>query len=276
MSFSVLMSLYVKERPEYLRQSLDSIFKQTLPPDEVVMVEDGPITKELDAVVTQYQNAHTELKVIKLPVNGGLGKALNEGLKHCSHELVARMDTDDIAKPFRFEKQIAFMNEHPEIDACSSWVDEFIDNIGNVISVRIIPESNNEIYNYGKSRCPINHPAVIYRKTAVIKNGGYGPFPEDYYLWARMLTNSHKLYNFQESLLYFRSSEDVYKRRGGWNYYKAILKLQRELHRISYTSYPEFLQNITIRTIVALIPNWLRSLIYKNFLRSRPKESVHK
>lgn len=269
MPFSVLMSLYAKERPSFLRCSLDSIFSQSLKPNEVILVEDGPLTNELNSVVHEYNAKFPELKVINLPINGGLGKALNEGLKHCSYDLVARMDTDDIAKHDRFKKQVSFMESHLEIDACSSWIDEFIGDVGNIISVRRIPESNDQIYKYGKSRCPINHPAVIYRKNAVIDSGGYGPFPEDYYLWARMLINGYKLYNFQESLLFFRSSEEVYKRRGGWKYYKAMLKLQKELYRISYISYYQLSKNVFIRTIVALIPNYLRSLIYKKLLRSK-------
>lgn len=269
MPFSVLMSLYAKERPEFLRESLGSVFSQSLRADEVVLVEDGPVTPELDAVVEEFQSRYPELKVVTLPVNGGLGKALTEGLKHCSHDLVARMDTDDIAKPNRFEKQVNFMTSHPEVACCSAWIEEFIGSPDNIVSERTLPESADEIYKYGKKRCPINHPAVIYRKSAVIKSGGYGPFPEDYYLWGRMLTSGYKLHNLQESLLYFRSSENVYKRRGGWDYYRAILHLQRELHRINYTTYWEYLYNMTIRTVVALVPNSLRAFIYKTFLRKK-------
>ena len=114
--FSVLLSVYKKEHPTYLKQSLDSLFAQTLPPDEIVLVKDGPLTPELEAVVTEYQSRYPMLKVVPLPQNQGLGKALNEGLKHCSYELVARMDTDDIAKPERFERQMQVFREHPETD----------------------------------------------------------------------------------------------------------------------------------------------------------------
>lgn len=268
MPFSVLMSLYIKERPEYLRQSLDSIFSQTLKADEVVLMEDGPITTELKSVVKEYQNKYQELKVVSLPVNGGLGKALNEGLKYCSHNLIARMDTDDVAKPDRFKIQVDFMNKHPEIDCCSSWIEEFVDSTDNVVLIKKIPECNEEIYKFGKSRCPVNHPAVIYRKKSVISCGGYGPFPEDYYLWGRMLKAGCVFHNLQESLVYFRFSEDVFKRRGGWKYNKSIIKLQKELYKLSYTSGFQYIRNVFIRSIVALIPNWMRSWFYKKFLRS--------
>lgn len=262
------MSLYNKENPEYLRQSLNSIYTQSLKPDEVILVEDGPITAELDAVVNEYAEMHPEMKIIPLPVNGGLGNALNEGLKHCSYDLIARMDTDDISKKDRFQKQVSFMEMHPDIDCCSANIEEFIDETDNVVTLKNVPQDHNEIFKFGKSRCPINHPVVIYRKTAVVESGGYGPFPEDYYLWCRMLMNGKKFHNLQESLLYFRSSNDVFKRRGGIKYNRAMLNLQKEMYRISYISLYEFLRNVLIRSMVALIPNNLRSFFYKKFLRS--------
>ena len=188
MLFSVLLSLYHKESPLFLRQSLTSIFTQTLLPIEVVLVEDGPLTDELYAVIKEFTSQHPELKVISLPTNRGLGKALNEGLKHCSYDLVARMDTDDIAKPDRFEKQLAIFLEHPEIDVVGAWIDEFEGEVSNVLSMRKVPEQHENILRFAKGRCPVNHPVVMFRKSAVLKAGGYKHFPlfEDYYLWVRM------------------------------------------------------------------------------------------
>lgn len=268
MAFSVLMSLYWKEQPEFLRQSLESIFSQTLRADEVVLMEDGPITPELETVVKEFEDKYPELKVVPLPVNEGLGKALNEGIKYCSHDMVVRMDTDDISRVDRFKIQVDFMEKHPEIDCCSSWIQEFVETTDNVVSVKKVPEHSKDIYKFGKSRCPINHPAVIYRKQSVISCGGYGPFPEDYYLWGRMLKAGCVLHNLQESLVYFRFSEDVFKRRGGWKYNKSIIKLQKELYKMSYITGFQYIRNVFIRSIIALIPNWMRSLFYKNFLRS--------
>ena len=168
------MSLYYKENPEYLKESLNSVFGQALPPDEVVLVEDGPLTDDLYTVVTEFSDKYPVLKVIPLPVNGGLGKALNEGLKHCSYDIVVRMDTDDVSKPDRFEKQVRFMECHPEIDVCSAWIDEFQDNIDNVIATKRLPETSAEIYEYGKKRCPINHPVAAFRKKAVVAAGSTG------------------------------------------------------------------------------------------------------
>lgn len=265
MSFSVLLSLYSKESPEFLRQSLDSVFNQTLPPDEVVLVEDGPLTDELYAVLVKYP----QLKIIKLEENGGLGKALNEGLKHCSFELVARMDTDDICFPDRFEKQIKFMEENPEYDLVSSWIAEFENDVNCIVSIRKVPETPGEIYEYCKKRCPVNHPAVVFRKSAVQKVGGYLTeyFPEDYFLWIRMLMNGAKFYNFQEPLLYFRKSSETIKKRGGWKYAIGEVHIQKMIYNLGFISYFNFLKNSCIRFCVRILPLKLRMLVYNKMLR---------
>ena len=194
MPFSVLMSLYIKENPDYLRQSLDSVFNQTLPPDEVILVEDGPLTEDLYSVLDIYEQKYPQFKRVRIPVNGGLGKALNEGLKRCSNELVARMDTDDVCFHDRFEKQIDYMNSHPEIAASSGWIEEFENDIDNVRSVKRVPETPDEVKRYGVKRCPLNHPAVILRKSVVESVGGYIHFPlfEDWYLWARLMSHGYR------------------------------------------------------------------------------------
>lgn len=265
--FSVLLSVYYKERDSFLRLSLDSIFNQTIKPTEVVLVEDGPLTAELDKVIEEYLQRHGEIKVVKLPRNIGLGNALNEGLKHCSCELVARMDTDDVCKPFRFERQLKLFEEYPEVDVCSSWIDEFIGNADNVVSQRRLPKTNEEIVKFAKGRCPINHPAVMYRRSKVLEVGGYQGFPEDMFLWVKLLMNGAKFYNIQESLLYFRTSDDVYKRRGGWKYAMDDVKTQWAFYKMQFLSFPEMCKNVMIRVSVRLMPNSLRSLFYKKLLR---------
>lgn len=149
--FSVLLSLYSKENPLFFKQSFESLFSQTLLPSEVVLVKDGPLTVELDTIVSDYEQRCSILKVVTLEKNQGLGKALNEGLKHCSNDIVARMDTDDIAKPSRFEKQIKVLCENPDIDVVGTWIDEFLDDISNVLSVRKLPERNDCICNLQKT-----------------------------------------------------------------------------------------------------------------------------
>lgn len=233
------------------------------------MVKDGPLTKELDTIVSDYERCYSILKVVALAQNQGLGRALNEGLKHCSYDLVARMDTDDIAKPNRFEKQVRVFNEHPEIDICSAWIDEFEGDLTHIISTRKLPETHNEIARYAQVRCPINHPVVMFRKKAVLEAGGYQHFPlfEDYYLWIRMLVNGAKFYNIQESLLYFRFSPAMFKRRGGWKYAMDELHFQSLLRQKKFISWSTYIKNVVIRLVTRLMPNRLRAFVYKKMLR---------
>lgn len=267
--FSVLLSLYIKEQASYLKQSLDSIFSQTLLPSEIILVKDGPLTQELEAIVSDYEQTYPILKVVILKQNQGLGRALNEGLKHCSYELVARMDTDDIAKHNRFEKQVKLFNEQPEIDVCSAWIDEFIESPQSPVSVKKLPEQHNDIAIYAQSRNPINHPVVMFKKKAVLEAGGYQHFPlfEDYYLWIRMLQNGAKFYNIQESLLYFRTSPNMFKRRGGWKYAVNEFRFQKVMFDMNIISRKQYITNVLTRFPVRIAPNIVRSWLYKTILR---------
>ena len=176
MKFSVLLSVYYKEKPNCLKESLSSIFNQRCLPTEVVLVEDGPLTCELNNVISEFLDKGLKIEIVRLAKNQGLGKALNEGLKHCSYDLVARMDTDDIAKPDRFERQIIAFRDHPELEVVGAWIDEFEGDVSNVISVRKLPENHSEIYQFAKKRNPINHPVVMFRKKAVLSVGGVSAF----------------------------------------------------------------------------------------------------
>lgn len=263
------MSLYSKERPDYLRQSFDSIFNQTLKPSEVILVEDGPLTEELYSVLDKYQEKYPELKRIPLLHNEGLGKALNEGLKHCSNELVARMDTDDICFPDRFEKQVSFMEQNPNIDISGGWIEEFEDTVDNIKSIRKVPSTHEEISIFIKSRNPLNHPSVMFRKSSVEKVGGYQHFPlfEDWYLWVRMFKDGAKFYNLQERLLHFRTSPDMFKRRSGVKYATDSAKFQWTLHKLGLISSLSAIKSSLLRGIVYLLPNNLRKVVYSKLLR---------
>ena len=269
-SFSVLISLYAKERLDFLRQSLNSVFNQTLPPTEVILIEDGPLTKELYKVLDEFKESHSELKIVPLSVNGGLGKALNEGLNHCSNELVVRMDTDDICFPDRFEKQIKFMESNPDIDISSAWLEEFEGEITNIKSIKKVPSTHKEVSLYIKSRNPLNHPAVVFKKSSVMKAGGYQHFPlfEDWYLWARMFKAGAKFANIQEPLLHFRTSPEMFKRRGGFKYAIYSAKFQWTLHKLGLISAFSSIKSSIVRGLVYTLPNNLRRLVYSKLLRS--------
>ena len=271
MSFSVLLSLYSKESPSNLTKSLDSVFTQTLRADEVVLVEDGPLTPELYRVVGEFRVKYPELKTVTLEKNSGLGVALNEGLKHCSNEWIVRMDTDDICKPYRFERQWRFIENHQEYDLVGSWIDEFVEDIDHITAIRKVPETSVEIYDYCKGRCPVNHPTVMYKKSAVLSVGGYLTkyFPEDYFLWIRMLMNGAKFYNIQESLLYFRYSPETIKKRGGWKYAIGEIHIQKMIYDLGFISFPLFIKNSLVRFITRIMPLSLRMWVYSRLLREK-------
>ena len=172
--YSVLMSVYHKEKPEYLKQAIESIQAQTLSTNDFVLVCDGPLNEQLDGLIaTKQQEMGDILNVVRLAKNGGLGNALNEGIKHCKNELVARMDSDDIAYPDRCEKQIAVFNTHPEVSICSGIVEEFTTDPNTVDTRRVPPETNAKIIEFAKKRNPFNHPCVMYKKSAVEAVGSW-------------------------------------------------------------------------------------------------------
>jgi len=268
--FSVLMSVYSKERPEYLAMCFDSIARQTLQPDEIVLVEDGPLTNELYEAIEREEKRFPCLKRVPLVKNQGLGVALNIGMQHCTHDIIARMDTDDICLPERFKVQTEYMEAHPEVDVLGAWITEFEGEPTNVVGVRNVPESHEEIFSFGKQRNPTNHPVVMLRKKAVLDAGGYLSCPlfEDYYLWGRMMMRGSKFHNIQQPLLLFRRSPEMIRRRGGFTYTRYEVNFLRKLHEAGYITKLQLMRNMMQRYIVRLMPNSLRSILYKHLLRA--------
>lgn len=270
LNYSVLMSVYFKEKPEYLSAAMQSIFDQTAPTDDFVLVCDGPLTPELDAVIDEMYSAHPEvLHLVRLEKNGGLGNALNIGIVECRNELIARMDSDDISRPNRCEKQLAVFRAHPEVGITSGIVEEFTGSVENIHTRRVPPETQPEILAFAKKRNPFNHPCVMYKKQAVQDAGGYQDFflLEDYFLWVRMLQHGCVGYNMQEPLLWMRAGSDLYKRRAGWKYAKAQRDLFKFMRDTGFVSTPRYLLNVLIRSGSSLAPNWLRTLMFKTFVR---------
>ncbi|OON96407.1 MAG: hypothetical protein ATN32_00935 [Candidatus Epulonipiscium fishelsonii] len=268
-NYSVLMSVYYKEKPIYLQESLDSMLHQTISPDEIVLVRDGPLTPDLNIVLQAYTNKYKNIKIIKLKRNIELARALNIGLKHCKNELVARMDTDDISKPERCETQLKFLEEHPNIDMIGSYAAEFSKSIEEIENIKTVPQTYLEIVKFIKTRNPFNHPSVMYKKSKVLSIGGYKHFRgfEDYYLWIKMINNGLVVANIKKVLIYMRTTEEMFKRRGGVSYFKDMLTLAKYLKMKNLMSTLEFYRFITLRGIVILMPNTLRALFYKIFLR---------
>lgn len=272
--YSVLMSVYYKENPEWFNRSIESMFEQTIKPSEFVLIEDGNLTDELNTIVEKYMEKYPEIfKVIKIDNNVGLGLALQRGINECSYEFIARMDSDDYCVPQRIEKEFEVFETHPEIGMIGTNVSEFIDSIDNIICDVILPENNEEIIAFSKKRNPFRHPSIMFKKSEVLKAGNYREYYlcEDYDMWLRMLRAGCKCYNVQEILTYMRISDDFYKRRGGIKYLKSINKLKKEQVSIGYFSKIEYLKSIVPHVIVCLMPNFVRDFIYKKLLRKKRK-----
>jgi glycosyltransferase involved in cell wall biosynthesis len=266
MKFSILISIYHKEKAKYFDRCMQSIWEeQIVKPNEIVLVQDGKLTDELYEIINKWQEKlNNILKIIPLEQNVGLGDALNIGLKNCSYEIVARMDTDDIARSDRFEKQLKLF-KNSEIDIVSSWVSEFDSDENQIISYRKVPEAFEEIKRFAKQRNPLNHPAVMYRKSVVDRAGGYKKMIwfEDYYLWTRMLLNDAKFYNIQEPLVNMRAGYGQLERRSGLKYAFEEVKFQKELFSLGFLNIFEFIRNVLIRFISRVIPKTLVKKIYR-------------
>lgn len=270
--YSVLMSVYYKENPDYFRASIKSMLNQTIKPYEIIIVKDGKLTRELDEVLSEFKE-NKLIKVIALEENKGLGEALNIGLQYCSSEIIARMDTDDISREDRCEKQLKLFNENKHLSIISSSVAEFDDDPSKVNSIKKLPTKHDDILKYAKKRNPFNHPAVMFKKSAVQSAGGYQDFPffEDYYLWIRMIKQGCICENIDDTLVFMRANSNLYRRRGGLLYFKYILKFNITLKKEGfYTLFDLVLATIT-RGTVALLPNGIRKFIYKSFLRKKHK-----
>lgn len=274
-NYSVLMSVYYKEQPDWLNEAIKTMLEQTLPPNEFVIVKDGKLTKELDEIIDGYVEKYPDLfNIVALENNSGLGIALCEGIKRCKNEIVARMDSDDIALPERCEREMHCLTDDPELQLVGSSVMEFCGSIDNVLSYRKLPETNEEINKFARKRCPFAHPSVMYRKQAVLNAGNYRHYPyfEDYDLWVRMLTNGCKCKNIGDCLVYMRVNEDFYKRRGGVKYLKNVLKFKKEQYKNGFYSFKDYIISAGSHTVVCLMPNFLRDFVYKKMLRKKAKQ----
>lgn len=268
--YSVLMSVYWKENPVWLKKALDSVLYQTVCPTEIVLVKDGSLTAELDSVIDIYRNKCNNLIVVALDRNRGLGLALQEGLNHCSNELIARMDSDDISVPERCEKQLIAFEQNPRLDIVGCWENEFLDNSEeNIFSCHRVPETHQEIRKYMRRRCALLHPTVMFKKEAVLRAGNYQHrlLFEDYDLFVRMLQTGAVAYNIQESLYYLRVNSKLFERRGGFRYAKALFKFRYGMWQSGFSSLLDFVVSGFGQFFVCMLPNKMRKTFYKLFLR---------
>ena len=273
MNFSVLLSLYHKEQAVYFNDALKSIWaNQSVRPNEIVLVLDGAIGNELEQCLAKWQaemGAH--LTIIPLSQNVGLGKALNEGLKHCTHDWVFRMDTDDICKPDRFEKQIQFIQKNPEMVLFGGQVLEFNESIEDADIIKSVPTTPEAIKKFSLSRCPFNHMTVAYKKSVILELGGYQHhlYMEDYNLWLRVIGNGFHVANLPDVLLYARVGNGMHARRKGLQYIqseKQLLQLKKQL-RLQTPIKANIL--FIARASIRLLPTNILSFIYNKILRKK-------
>lgn len=268
--FSVCMSVYYGDKASCFRQSVNSLLSQTRIPDEIVLVVDGPVGEEINKAISFFENAYTFLKVKRLKNNSGHAIARQAGLEAASYGYIAIMDSDDIAVPYRFEKQMNFIENHPDVDALGGQIDEFVGNPSNVVGSRSVPLTDEEIKNYMKSRCPMNLVTVMLKKDSVKKAGGYIDWycEEDYYLWVRMLEQGMRFANLPDTLVSVRVGKDMYNRRGGLKYFKSEAKLQKYLWHKGIISSSRFVFNVLVRLCVqVLMPNWMRGFVFQKLFR---------
>ena len=300
--YSVLMPVYRGERAAFFREALNSMLNQTVPPAEMVVVCDGPLTPELDEVLADYElssmsmiqaETHPDLvrdtgghgtavkfspslrpvkfRVLRLPENVGIGAALAKGVEACSYDLIARMDSDDVAAKDRCARQLAAFAKDSALTLCSGTIAEFQTNPGETIQLRRLPLTQAEILRYAKRRNPMNHMAVMAKRSAILAAGNYRSIAgaEDYDLWVRMLCGGCKAANLPDILVYARIGNGMFARRGGLSYVKSALSLQREFRRLGFLTPADYLSNCAVRLAVGLMPSGLRERIYRNRLRER-------
>ena len=274
--FSVIMSIYKSDVPEYVRIALDSILNQTLLPNEIVIVGDGPVPAPLEQVIRDVQssisssNLAVEVNYLPQEKNRGLGEALRIAVENAKYDYLARMDSDDICMPDRFEKQMRCFEEDPDLSIVGGMITEFVDSPDNVVDKRVLPLDDEGIKRFMRSRCGVNHVTVIFKKADLLRSGNYRSDyrQEDYYLWARMLKAGCKFRNIPDVVVNVRSGYDQFARRSGWSYYLDHCAIFRFMYREGLISFPRLVYNYVVRGVVQfLMPNSLRTWVYQNLLR---------
>ena len=270
MNFSVLLSVYEKEKPEFLKGAIDSLLAQTLPGNEIIIIKDGVLPESLENVLQSYMEISEHIKTFQFRNNVMLGRALAKGVQLCSNELIARMDTDDIAEPDRFRLQYEYMMRHPDVSVVGGFIREFADN-GEVVKLKAMPVSYKEIKEYAKYRNPLNHMTVMFRKQDVIECGNYEHFPflEDYLLWSKMLARGKKICNIAEVLVAARTSQNLYQRRGGYEYFKQYCLLRKMQLNFGITNYREYIYSLICTFGITMVPISFRKFVYKVLLRRK-------
>ena len=269
MEFSVLIPISNKEKPEYVKEAIESVIYQTQEPNQIVVVKDGELSKKLNEIIETFKKQYPEMiDILELNKQSSLGMVLNEGIKVCKTTYIARMDSDDIARKDRFEKQLEYIQEHPDIDVLGGYIAEYDENMEEVTSLRKVPLTQKEIYERITRQNPFNHSTVILKKESMLEIGGYTDCSiEDYDLWIRMRLKNMKMENLPDVLVNYRTSLDMYKRRTGLKYLKGVIEIEKFLIKHKLINKFQYLNNIAVRTILAFIPAKIKMFLYPNVIR---------
>lgn len=272
--FTVCTSVYKNDKPEFVRLALDSMLvQQSVKPSEILLVQDGPVPEDLSSLLSEYESIYCDIMhIIRLEKNGGLGNALKICVENAKYDIVARMDSDDICLPNRFEKQLSYMDAHPECDIVGGQITEFIDTPDNIVGKREVPCDNESIYHYMRSRCALNHPTVMFKKKAVLDAGNYQDWfwNEDYYMWIRMMEQGCVFANLPDVLVNMRSGLDQYGRRGGKKYFDSEIGIKKLMLEKGMITRKEYIVNYVQRFIIQLmLPNSVRGWVLRTFARKK-------
>lgn len=274
MTIEVLMSCYRKDNPLFLREAIKSTYDdQTVKPDLFRIIVDGPVGDDINNILNEYEKNYPDIFIIeRLPQNGGLGLALRTGVIQSKSDYILRMDSDDVSDPRRIEKQKSYAEQHPEVGVIGTFTAEFITDTEHLLSIRELKTSNNDIYEDAKRRTPVSHVSVLMKRDSIIASGNYQHFMvyEDYYLWIRMIENGVQFANIPEVLVYVRTDENRYQRKGSKSYVASTIKFQHYLYGIGYITRKEYLRNKYGRLFVAKVPVPVRKMIYEKILRKKP------
>ena len=267
--YSVLMSVYAGEKPEYLKQSIDSMINQSFQTNDFVLVCDGKLTDELEKVVSEYENKYSFFHPVRLPQNVGTGQCANIGIDKCINEYIVKMDSDDISLPERCEKQIRLLYSNPALDMCGAFIKEFDTETNEFIAIKKTPKTNDEIHKYARRRNPFNNQTLVFKKSLAKRIGGYSALTrcEDYDFVVRMLNAGAKGENIQQVLVDYRVSKDNYERRQNWANTKAFISVRWKIYRMGYSNLLDFLLPCAFQMFIFIMPKSLTGKIYKKFLR---------
>lgn len=273
--YSVLMSVYIREDPLYFEKAIESILKQTVPTDDFVIVCDGPILPEHEAVLEKYKAAYPGvIHDVHLTENVGIGAAANIGLNACKHELIAKMDADDLAVPDRCEKQLRYFAENPHLAVLGGFIEEFDRDENQPYDVREVPLTNEAIHKFARRRQAFNNVTVMYRKSAVIAVGGYRPLrrAEDFDLYARLLHSGCYAENMPDILVKVRVNRDACGRRTSWETLKGFVHARWLAYRLGFSSIVDFLVASGTQCVMFLFPRKLQNFVYSRFLRKPSRQ----